>query len=130
MKIIVIIASTFLLLLCNWAQAVVPNKQSGIALVKPGDFSHLTKGKISNESQIINLIEDLDIDSEEDNSEVNNFKSSKDNKSLFQKFGFISTQNLNCLFNYKTVRRNSYTYFSSLCGNSNPIYILNSVLRI
>jgi hypothetical protein len=130
MKTIVIIASTFLLLLCNWAQAIVPINQSDVYSVKTVDFTHFTKGKISNESQIINLIEDLDIDSEEDNSEVNNFKSSKDNKSLFQNFGFLSTQNLNCLFNYKTVGSNSYIYFSSLCGNSNPIYILNRVLRI
>lgn len=130
MKIIVIIASSLLLLLCNWAQAVVPQYQSNVAFVKLVDFNHITKGKINNESQIINLIEDLDIDSEEDNPNGNNLKSNKDNKYLFQHFHFHSFQNLNCRFNYKTVYTNSYTFFLSLFGKSNPIYILNSVLRI
>ena len=130
MKTIVIIASSLLLLLCNWAQAVVPQNQSNVALVKLVDFNHITKGKINNESQIINLIEDLDIYSEEDNAQGNNLKSNKDNKYLFQNFNFHSSQNLSCHFNYKTVYTNSYTFIPSLYGKSNPIYILNGVLRI
>ena len=130
MKTIVIIASSLLLLLCNWAQAVVPQNQNNVALVKLVDYNHITKEKINNDSQIINLIEDLDIDSEEDNNNGNNIKSNKDNKYLFQNFNFYSSQNLICRFNHKTVYKYSYTFFPSLCGKSNPIYILNSVFRI
>ena len=78
----------------------------------------------------VNLIEDLDIDSEEDNSNDNDLKSGSRNKFLFQNFGFLSNQNLNCLFNHKAVSNNYYTYFPSLCGNSGPIYIFIRDLRI
>jgi hypothetical protein len=130
MKIIVTIITILLLLLCNWTQAIVPINQNNVSLVKVVDFNHITKGKLNNESQIINLIEDLDIDSEEDNANDNDLKSASDNKYLFQNFGLLSSQKLNCLFNYKAVSNNYYTYFPSLCGNSNPIYIFLKDLRI
>lgn len=130
MKIVVIIATSVLLLLGNWAQSLVPINHNDVSLIKTVDFNYFSKGKITNESQIINLIEDLEIDSEEDNSNDNDLKSVSGNKYLFQNFGFLSNQNLNCLFNHNAVSNNYYTYFPSLCGNSGPIYIFIRDLRI
>ena len=130
MKIIVIIVSTFLLLLGNWAKAIVPINQTKVGLVKLIDFKHFTKGKINNESQIINLIEDLDIDSEEDNTNDNGLKLNKVNKYLSQNLDFLSNQNLNYIYNHKSVLNNTYSCFPEHFVNSNPIYILISNLRI
>lgn len=130
MKIVVIIATTVLLLLGNWAQAIVPVTQNDVSFIKNVDFYHFTKGKINHESQIINLIEDLDIDSEEDNTNDNDLKSSSRDKYLFQNFGFLSNQNLNFHFNLRAVSNNYHTYFPSFCGNSSPIYIFIRDLRI
>lgn len=88
------------------------------------------QSKISNQNKIFTLFEYIDIDSEEDNTNGNDIKADKDNKNLFQNFNFHSSQNYICRFNHKTVYKNSYTFFPSLCVKSNRIYILNSVLRI
>jgi hypothetical protein len=130
MKVILIIASTILLLLCNWVHAVEPIYQLDASLNKAVDFYHLVRDKSNSDNQIINLIEDLDIDSEEDFNNGNDLKSNKDQKHLFQNCGFLPARSLNNFFAPQIGDKTGQKYYSILFKNANPIYILNRNLRI
>ncbi|TPG42305.1 hypothetical protein EAH81_07030 [Flavobacterium pectinovorum] len=85
--------------------------------------------KFTNQDQGSSIIEDADVDLEEEYLGSDNLKDGLTNKFFATNYSLLDNWYLS-FASQTIVNDNRFKFFAPFCGNSNPIYITQQVLRI
>ncbi|MFM9987132.1 hypothetical protein [Flavobacterium sp.] len=131
MRIVTFFISLFLLLLGGKDYSYEVNQNSHIGYSSTETLTKKLNVGFINEDFGVTVIDDTDSDLDEDHLSNEDVKEGSQNKLCFDKTNlqivwFLSKFHLSILNYYN----NRFRIFSHFCGFSNPIYILQRVLRI